>query len=67
MTIKEIKSQIEKYRSDKKKIFVTSSFQTQSIPMLHILSSFASDIDVLFIHTGFHFPETISFRDEIVE
>eukprot|EP01045_Picozoa_sp_COSAG04_P061785 COSAG04_NODE_31922_length_254_cov_0.664516_1_plen_32_part_10 len=32
MTIKEIKSQIEKYRSDKKKIFVTSSFQTQSIP-----------------------------------
>ena len=67
MTIKEIKSQIEKYRSVKKKIFVTSSFQTQSIPMLHILSSFASDIDVLFIHTGFHFPETISFRDEIVK
>jgi len=67
MTIKEIKNQIVKYRLSEKKIFVTSSFQTQSIPMLHILSSIANDINVLFIHTGFHFPETISFRDEVVE
>lgn len=67
MTIKEIENQIVKYRLSGKKIFITSSFQTQSIPMLHILSSIANDIDVLFIHTGFHFPETISFRDEIVK
>lgn len=67
MKIKEIEDQIVKYRAANKKIFVTSSFQTQSIPMLHILSRFAKDIDVMFLQTGFHFPETISFRNEIVE
>lgn len=48
-------------------MFVTSSFQTHSIPLLHILSRVAEDIDVLFINTGFHFPETMSFRDEVAE
>lgn len=67
MTVKEIENQITKYQSSEKKIFVTSSFQTQSIPLLHILSSIANDMDILFIHTGFHFPETITFRDEIVD
>lgn len=67
MTIKEIENKIIEYRSSGRKIFVTSSFQTQSIPMLHILSSITNDIDVLFIHTGFHFPKTISFRDKIVK
>ena len=67
MTIVEIKNQIEKYKRSKKKIFVTSSFQTQSIAMLHILSSIVEDINVIFLHTGFHFPETISFRDKVVE
>jgi len=46
---------------------VTSSFQTQSLPLLHILSRSKEAIDVLFIHTGFHFPETISFRDEVAD
>lgn len=67
MTVQEIENQIAKYQSSEKKIFVTSSFQTHSIPMLHILSKFANKIDVLFIHTGFHFPETILFRDKIVK
>ena len=67
MIIVEIKNQIEKYTRSKKKIFVTSSFQTQSIAMLHILSSIVEDINVMFLHTGFHFPETISFRDKVVE
>ena len=66
MTIEEIENQIVKYIESEKKIFITSSFQTHSIPLLHILSRFAKNIDVLFLHTGFHFPETISFRDQIV-
>lgn len=66
MTIKEIKDQLLKYTASGKKMFVTSSFQTQSIPLLHILSKIKKDIDVLFIHTGFHFTESIAFRDEIV-
>jgi phosphoadenosine phosphosulfate reductase len=67
MTIKEIENQLVKYKSSGKRIFVTSSFQTQSIPLLHILSNLSIDIDVLFIHTGFHFPETIMFRDKVVD
>ena len=67
MTIKEIEGQIHKYALSDKKMFVTSSFQTQSIPLLHILSKLNKEIDVLFIHTGFHFSETLAFRDEIVK
>ena len=59
MSIKEIKDQLLKYKSEGKKIFTSSSFQTHSIPLLHIVSSINVEVDVLFINTGFHFPETI--------
>ncbi len=48
-------------------LFCSSSFQTHSIPLLHILSTFDKKIPIYFIDTGFHFPETILFRDEISE
>ncbi|MDX1685849.1 MAG: phosphoadenylyl-sulfate reductase [Saprospiraceae bacterium] len=67
MTIKDIAEHIEGYRRRGLEIFATSSFQTHSIPMLHILHRIDRDIDVLFINTGFHFPETLSFRDKIAE
>lgn len=67
MTISDIQQQLNKYHLSNKKIFVTSSFQTHSIPLLHILSNANVDVDVLFINTGFHFPETVSFKDEIGE
>ena len=65
MTIKEIHQQLELYHRNHKKIFVSSSFQTHSIPLLHILSQANVPFDVLFINTGFHFAETVSFRDEV--
>jgi phosphoadenosine phosphosulfate reductase len=67
MTLDEIKCQLKMYHEEGKKMFVTSSFQTQSIPLLHIINSTGISFDVLFINTGFHFPETISFRNKIVE
>lgn len=67
MTVSDIHQQLNKYYLSNKKIFVTSSFQTHSIPLLHILSNANVDVDVLFINTGFHFPETVSFKDEIGE
>lgn len=67
MKLKEIETQLFKYKSEGKKIFTTSSFQTHSIPLLHILSNIKVEVDILFINTGFHFPETISFRDKIVK
>lgn len=67
MTIPEIKTYLERYRQMGKKMFLTSSFQTHSIPLLHIVSTIDHDIPILFINTGFHFPETIAFRDEVSE
>lgn len=50
---------------DRKKIFATSSFQTQSIPLLHIISQIDKDIPVYFLNTGYHFPDTLSFKKYI--
>lgn len=67
MEIPEIRKKIEEYRSEGKRLFTTSSFQTHSIPMLHILSQIDCTIPVYFINTGYLFPETVSFRDEVSE
>lgn len=67
MTIEEIENQIRTYQRENKKIFISSSFQTHSIPLLHIFSQVVENMDVVFINTGFHFPETLSFRDEVVK
>jgi phosphoadenosine phosphosulfate reductase len=60
-----IKQQLSAYKSAAKSMFVSSSFQTHSLPLLHIISRFHRDIPVYFLNTGFHFPETMSFRHEI--
>ena len=60
-----IESKLNEYRASGKKAFVSSSFQSHSIPLLHIISRFDKDIPVYFLNTGFHFPETIAFRYEI--
>lgn len=65
--IVEIRKKIEEYKADNKKLFTTSSFQTHSIVLLHILSQIDKSIPVYCINTGYLFPETISFRDRVVE
>jgi len=35
-----------------KRIMATSSFQTQSVPLLHILSQSPIDIPIYFLNTG---------------
>lgn len=67
MTFEEIKNYLERYRSEGKKVFATSSFQTHSIPMLHIISRIDNSIPIFFINTGFHFPETLKFRDKVAQ
>lgn len=49
------------------KLAVTSSFQTQSVPLLHLISQTVPQLPVLFIDTGYHFPETLRFRDRLCE
>lgn len=47
------------------KLALTSSFQTQSLPLLHLVSRICPTIPVFFLDTGFHFAETIEFRDRL--
>lgn len=65
MEIDEIKHQIEDYRRAGKKLFTTSSFQTHSLVLLHILSRIDRTIPVYLINTGYHFPETVAFAQQV--
>jgi phosphoadenosine phosphosulfate reductase len=65
MKAEQIAERIACYRNADKKLFVTSSFQTHSIPLLHIISTIDKSIPVMFINTGYLFPETLQFRDQI--
>lgn len=67
MKFEEIKDKINQYKKEEKLIFTTSSFQTHSIPLLHILSRIDRTIPVYFINTGYHFPETLEFRDMVTD
>lgn len=44
---------------------LTTSFGAQSSALLHLATQIQPDLPVLFIDTGYHFPETISFAEEI--
>ena len=66
MEFEKIKSKVEAYQAEGRKYFTTSSFQSHSLVLLHMLSRIDKDIPVAFINTGYHFPETIKFRDEIM-
>ncbi len=48
-------------------IAATSSFQTQSVPLLHQISQAIPQLPILFLDTGFHFPETLNFRDQLTQ
>ena len=67
MEIAEIRKKIEAYKAEGKKVFTTSSFQTHSIVLLHIISEIDETIPIYFINTGYLFPETISFRDQVTK
>lgn len=67
MDLEVIKKHIEDYQKDGKSLFTTSSFQTHSIVMLHLLSRIDKSIPVYCINTGFLFPETIEYKDQIAE
>ena len=65
--ITQIQEKILLYKSKNFEIFTTSSFQTHSIPLLHILSEIDNSIPIYFLNTGYHFPETLAFRDSIAD
>ena len=48
-------------------VTTVSSFGAESAVLLHLLAQIDPDIPVLFLDTDKHFPETIAYRDELVE
>jgi phosphoadenosine phosphosulfate reductase len=48
------------------KVLVTSSFAATSAYFLHIISRIRPDQPIAFIDTGYHFPETLAYRDYLV-
>jgi phosphoadenosine phosphosulfate reductase len=67
LEVSQIQKQLEAYRERGLKLFSTSSFQTHSVVLLHILSQIDRSIPIYFINTGYHFPETVAYRDQVVD
>lgn len=44
---------------------MSSSFQTQSMPLLHMVAQITSEVPIFFLDTGYHFWETLEFREKI--
>ena len=44
-----------------------SSFGAESAVLLHLIASIDPDVPVLFLETGKHFPETLAYRDDLVD
>ena len=46
-------------------ITVSTSFQTESMPLLYMVTRIMPDICILFLDTGYHFWDTLIFREQI--
>jgi len=49
------------------RVAVASSFQAEGTCVLHMATRIRPKIPVLFLDTGFHFPETLTFKAELTE
>ncbi len=54
------------FETSKGKQFVTTSFGVYAAMMLHLATSVNPNITVIFIDTGYNFPETLAFGLELV-
>lgn len=60
-----IKEKISHYAEQGLSVFSTSSFQSQSLPLLHIISQLDFTVPIYLTNTGFLHPETLRFANEI--
>jgi phosphoadenosine phosphosulfate reductase len=49
----------------RERAWVTTSFGAQSAAFLHLVTRVAPKIPILFIDTGYHFPETLAFSRDL--
>ena len=48
-------------------VAIVSSFGAESSVLLHLIASIDANVPVLFLDTGKHFPETITYKEELRE
>jgi phosphoadenosine phosphosulfate reductase len=66
-TIELVRKHADVWNKEGRRIFCTSSFQTQSVPLLHLIGTNFNFIKIIFIDTGFLFPETYGFKNEMAK
>ena len=49
------------------RIALASAFQAEGTCLMHMASQIRGDVPVLFIETGFHFAETLAFKEQLAE
>ena len=52
---------------EKTRACLTSSFQAEDMVVLHLLRQRIPDVPVLFLDTGYHFPQTYEYRDRLAK
>jgi len=62
-----IHTELAAYAAAGKRLFATSSFQSNSVVLLHLLSELAPQVPVYFLDTGYHFPETLRFKRALAQ
>jgi phosphoadenosine phosphosulfate reductase len=56
---------LREHLEDAQRACITSSFQAEDVVVLHMALQLQPRIPVLFLETGYHFPETLAYRDRI--
>ena len=54
-------------RTYPEKLVLTTSFGAQSAAFLHLATQAEPDLPIIFIDTGYHFPETLEFAQELTK
>ena len=49
------------------RIALASAFQAEGTCVMHMAASIRPDVEVLFLETGFHFAETLAFKEQFAE
>lgn len=62
-----VQEEVRGFVSSGRSIFISSSFQSHSIPLVHMVTEAEPLIPVVFVDTGYHFPETLVFVREVAQ
>jgi len=49
------------------RIALASAFQAEGTCVMHMASLIRPDIEILFLETGFHFAETLAFKEQFAD